>query len=94
MLRYRISPQRVLWFIDHLPLDSAFNGAVRGGPEHRAWAVAEYMLANIVDRLAEVAVAAVQPHTKKRVKPPAKFPRPSKGRRGKARVVSLDRLPE
>lgn len=35
----------VLWLVEHLPEDSATMGAVRGGPQFRAWTQAMYVAA-------------------------------------------------
>lgn len=40
-----LTPRVVLWLVEHLPEDSATMGAVRGGPQFRAWTQAMYIAA-------------------------------------------------
>ncbi|WP_433024687.1 hypothetical protein [Actinomycetospora sp. CA-053990] len=42
----------MLTLVEQLPIDSATKAAARGGPEHRAWVVDTYLLAQVADLLA------------------------------------------
>jgi hypothetical protein len=87
--RGTLSPRRVLWWVEHLPEDSATVAALRGGPEHRAWTSSAHLLASVVDAVQVNTWTAVAAHAKRRPKPPAPLPRPTTSARRAARVVTV-----
>ena len=84
-----LSPRRVLWWVEHLPEDSATVAALRGGHEHRAWTSAAHLLASVVDAVQVNTWTTVAAHAKRRPKPPTPLPRPTSPSRRAARVVTV-----
>ena len=87
-----LSPRRVLWWVEHLPEDSATVAALRGGSdhaaEHRAWTSTAHLLASVVDAVQVNTWTTVAAHARRRPKPPTPLPRPTTPRRA-GRVVTV-----
>lgn len=77
-----------MWWVEHLPEDSATVAALRGGHEHRAWTSAAHLLASVVDAVQVNTWTTIAAHSKRRPKPPTPLPRPTSPRRV-ARVVTV-----
>lgn len=79
-----------MWWVEHLPEDSATVAALRGGHEHRAWTSTAHLLASVVDAVQVNTWTTVAAHAKRRPKPPTPLPRPTTPtRRRVARVVTV-----
>lgn len=84
-----LSPARVLWLVDHLPSTSATAAAVAKNPALRDWDLGNVLLSGVFNRLGMVAIAAAQPHVKKRLPLPEPIRPPIKPRRRRtARVIT------
>lgn len=92
VLRYRLSPRRVIWLCEHLPDDSATVAAMRGGPEHRGWTMQTYLQAAMFDRLGSVWMAIAAQHAKRRPKAPEPWPRPKVRRTRRPRVIKVGQI--
>jgi hypothetical protein len=87
-----LDPRRILWLVEHMPSDSAVHAALHGNQAVREWRMTEVLLAGIFNRLAMVAIAAAQPHTRRRLKTPDPLVPPI-GRRKQRVVRVIDKLP-
>jgi hypothetical protein len=88
VLRDEVSPARVLWLVDQLPDDSASKTALSRNPALRSWRLNEVLLAGVFNRLGTVAIAAAQPHIKKRLPTPDVIKPPIRPRRRRGRVIT------
>lgn len=79
----------MLWWVEHLPEDSATVAALRGGSEHPAWTSTAHLLASVVDAVQVNTWTTVAAHAKRRPKPPTPLPRPTSPSRWPARVVTV-----
>jgi len=92
VFRGKRSPRSILWLTEHMPADSAVAAAASGNPALRDWGLTPVLLAGIFNRLADVAIAAAQPHIRKKLtRPKPVLPPVAKRRRRTGRV--LDKLP-
>jgi hypothetical protein len=74
-----LSPRYVLAFVKHLPLESAFVAARRGGSQFRGWDHDRYATAALVDavnRNSYILLCANSDPKKRRPSPPEPFPLP------------------
>lgn len=81
--RADLTPRVVLWFVEHLPEDSATAAAIRGGPQFRSWTTQTYLQMLIANTL----YAA----NRQRANKPTRTPlvKPPKRAASRARVVDL-----
>jgi hypothetical protein len=87
-----VSPARVLWLIDQLPTSSATKVALARNPALRDWNLTNLLLSGVFNRLGMVAIAAAQPHTRKRLPTPEVIRPPIRQVRRRAGRV-IDKLP-
>lgn len=84
-----VAPRLLLALVEELPDDSALAAAVRGGPEHRGWTVTAHLLASVIDAVGEAAWVTAQANSRKRIRRPRSFPRPTSPRRRPVTVAAL-----
>jgi hypothetical protein len=84
-----IAPRLLLALAEELPDESALAAAVRGGPHHRGWTVTAHLMASVIDAVGEAAWVTAQANSKKRVRRPHRFPRPTSPRRRPVTVAAL-----
>lgn len=88
MFTGEVSPARVLWLVEQMPDDSASKVALGRNPALRNWRLTEVLLAGVFNRLGTVAIAAAQPHIKKRLPAPEVIKPPIRSRRRRGRVIT------
>lgn len=78
MARGKLSPRLASILIRHLPIDSAYATAVRGGPEYAGWDRHAVMMADIYDAINSLTYLYQVSHAEKpkKVKPIPPYPRP------------------
>jgi hypothetical protein len=84
-----VAPRLLLALVEELPDESAFAAAVRGGPHHRGWTVTAHLLAAVIDAVHEAAWVTAQANSKRRLRRPRRFPRPTAERRRPVTVAGL-----
>jgi hypothetical protein len=84
-----MAPRLLLALVEELPDDSALAAAVRGGPEHRGWTVTAHLLACVIDAVGEAAWVTAQANSRKRIRRPRRFPRPTTQQRRPVTVAAL-----
>jgi len=72
----RLSPRYALALLEHLPPDSAFMTALRGGPEWLGWDRNSDILAHVYDAIQHLTWIYASANSKKKPKQPEPFPRP------------------
>ncbi|KIQ62402.1 hypothetical protein TR51_25510 [Kitasatospora griseola] len=76
-----VSPKSALAMVEHLPEDSAFVAAVRGGREFAGWDTVAYMLAALIDSVNMTTWAVFSQNAKRPPSKPQPFERPGKRKR-------------
>lgn len=73
-----LTPRIVLAYIEHLPADSAFVAAIRGGAQFTGWTVSEYLLADLWDAIENNTYVTAAASSKRKPGKPKPYPRPRK----------------
>jgi hypothetical protein len=79
LARGQLSPKLALALIRHLPLDSAYVTALRGGPAYAGWDRHAYLVADLYDAINGLAYLYQTAHSdpkKPKAKPLPLYPRP------------------
>lgn len=76
-----VSPRSALAMVEHLPGDSAFVAAVRGGREFAGWDTRAYLLACLIDSVNMTTWAIGAQNAKRPPKKPKAFERPGINKR-------------
>ncbi|MFJ8394389.1 hypothetical protein [Streptomyces sp. NPDC094144] len=76
-----VSPRSALALIEHLPEDSAFVAAVRGGREFTGWDTSSYLLAALIDSVNMTTWAIGSQNAKRKPAKPKPLERPGKRKR-------------
>lgn len=76
-----VSPRTALAYVEHLPEDSAFVVAVRGGREHMGWGTTAYLLACLIDSVNMTTWAVSAANAKRKPSKPKPFERPGQRKR-------------
>lgn len=71
-----ISPTKVVWLIQSLPVESRTSAILRKNPESYGWTNTDYLLANVIDSVRENTFANIQVRTKKKLQPFDRTPVP------------------
>lgn len=71
-----LSPRRVLWMVEGLPMESRTSAVLRKSPDSTGWTTSDYLTANVIDAVRENTFVNMQVRTKKRLKPFARTPIP------------------
>ncbi|MQS39926.1 hypothetical protein [Streptomyces katsurahamanus] len=84
-----ISPRRAVALIEHLPENSAFTTAIRGGREFAGWNTSAYLLAALIDSVNLTTWAVSAQNAKKRPTRPKPFERPGQRKRNVRAAESM-----
>lgn len=76
-----VSPKSAVAMVTHLPEDSAFVVAVRGGREHTGWDTVAYLLAALIDSVNLTTWAVRAQNTKRPPRKPQPIERPGSNTR-------------
>jgi hypothetical protein len=81
-----VSPRSAVAMVEHLPENSAFVIAARGGREHTGWDTTAYLLACLIDSVNMTTWAVSSQNAKRKPNKPKPFERPGERKR-KSRVA-------
>lgn len=71
-----LTPAKAMALIENLPMESKTAALLSGEDKSQGWSIDAYLTATLIDAVRENTFVNTQVRTKKRLKPPERFPIP------------------
>ena len=87
-----VDPWWVATLVEQLPIGSAYQASLSGGPDYQGWDLSRYLLADVFDAVQQNTFATAVVAGAKGLKPPQPWPRPGTKRKSAAGGTPMRQL--